>query len=167
MLNSMQDTGGIVGGTKPTTCSGRVEFSEVSFSYPARPHVQVCQIANGVYISTKYLYQKLSLFQILKELNLVVEPGQKVAIVGPSGTGKSTILQLIQHLYSPTSGQVIIQTLHRLHIKVMLAKLAVSKYKPFHVRLRLMVSQFTSWTQTGFIRMWGLYHRSPFSSMPV
>ena len=45
--------------------------------------------------------------QILKGLSLDIEPGQRVAIVGPSGNGKSTILQLIQQLYSPTSGQVI------------------------------------------------------------
>ena len=44
--------------------------------------------------------------QILKGLSVDVEPGQKVAIVGPSGNGKSTILQLIQQLYTPTSGLV-------------------------------------------------------------
>ena len=44
--------------------------------------------------------------QILGGLNLVIEPNQTVALVGPSGNGKSTILQLIQQLYTPTSGKV-------------------------------------------------------------
>ena len=44
--------------------------------------------------------------KILNGLSLVIEPGQTVAIVGPSGNGKSTILQLIQQLYSPDCGQV-------------------------------------------------------------
>ena len=45
--------------------------------------------------------------QVLRGLDLFVEAGKTVAIVGHSGSGKSTILQLIQQLYTPTSGQVI------------------------------------------------------------
>ena len=36
-----------------------------------------------------------------------MKPGQTIAIVGPSGNGKSTILQLIQKFYAPNNGQVI------------------------------------------------------------
>lgn len=60
---------------------GKIEFDNVSFSYnPEQP--------------------------ILKDLSFEVEPGQLVAFVGPSGTGKTTILSLIPRFYDPTSGQV-------------------------------------------------------------
>ena len=86
-------------GVRPQTCRGRVQLSRVHFSYPARPHVEVG-------LSSSYLALMDPSSQILKGLSVDVEPGQKVAIVGPSGNGKSTIIQLIQQLYTPTSGLV-------------------------------------------------------------
>lgn len=44
--------------------------------------------------------------QILKGLNLKVKSGQTVALVGNSGCGKSTTVQLMQRLYDPTEGVV-------------------------------------------------------------
>ena len=44
--------------------------------------------------------------QILNGISFKIEPGQTVAIVGPTGNGKSTILQLLQNFYSPNSGKV-------------------------------------------------------------
>ena len=44
--------------------------------------------------------------QVLDDMSFTIEPGQTVAIVGPSGNGKSTILQLIQQFYQPDLGQV-------------------------------------------------------------
>lgn len=44
--------------------------------------------------------------QVLKGLNLIVKPGQMVALVGQSGCGKSTCIQLLQRLYDPLSGSV-------------------------------------------------------------
>ena len=49
--------------------------------------------------------------QVLNGISFTVEPGHTVAIVGPSGNGKSTILQLIQQFYEPQSGQVPLQPL--------------------------------------------------------
>lgn len=70
-------------GKKPRTCAGRIELKDVHFTYPARPDQQVC---NGY--------------------NLVVEPGQTVALCGASGSGKSTAIQLIERFYDPDSGSV-------------------------------------------------------------
>lgn len=48
----------------------------------------------------------LSPLQILKGLNLKVKSGQTVALVGNSGCGKSTTVQLLQRLYDPIEGEV-------------------------------------------------------------
>lgn len=45
---------------------------------------------------------------MLQEINLVVEPGQQVAIVGPSGSGKSTLASLLLRLYDPIAGRILI-----------------------------------------------------------
>nr|WP_103762047.1 ABC transporter transmembrane domain-containing protein [Roseovarius confluentis] len=69
--------------TLPRPVKGRVAFENVSFTYPTRPDAPA-----------------------LHELNLVIEPGETVALVGPSGAGKTTIIQMIQRFYDPQSGQV-------------------------------------------------------------
>jgi subfamily B ATP-binding cassette protein MsbA len=60
---------------------GRIEFDHVSFSYGGD-------------------------VPVLKDVSLRIEPGQVAAIVGPSGTGKTTIVSLMPRFYDPTSGQV-------------------------------------------------------------
>jgi len=64
---------------------GEVQFDAVRFSYPTRADVEV-----------------------LKSLSLHISPGEKVALVGKSGAGKSTIAQLIQRFYDVNQGQVLI-----------------------------------------------------------
>lgn len=66
-----------------TVKGGKVCFDQVSFSYGEEAVA-------------------------LKNINLVVEPGQTVAIVGPSGSGKTTLLNLIPRLYDPQSGAILI-----------------------------------------------------------
>ncbi|KAG8443724.1 hypothetical protein GDO86_009046 [Hymenochirus boettgeri] len=72
-------------GYKPDSIKGNVEFQNVHFSYPSRPSVQV-----------------------LKGLNLKINSGQTVALVGQSGCGKSTTVQLLQRLYDPQEGTITI-----------------------------------------------------------
>ena len=62
---------------------GEVEFSDVSFSYPSRKDNEV-----------------------LRGINLLVEAGERVAIVGSSGAGKSTLFQLLMRFYDPSSGEL-------------------------------------------------------------
>lgn len=45
---------------------------------------------------------------ILKQLNFQIQPGQRVALVGPSGGGKSTLVSLLLRLYDPTSGAILV-----------------------------------------------------------
>ena len=65
---------------------GKIEFKDISFIYPSDEKKR----------------------KILDGLNLVFEPGQKVALVGESGCGKSTTVNLIERLYEPVGGQVFI-----------------------------------------------------------
>jgi ATP-binding cassette, subfamily B, bacterial len=46
--------------------------------------------------------------KILKDINFIIQPGQKVGIVGPSGSGKSTLVSLILRLYDPVEGRILI-----------------------------------------------------------
>ncbi len=66
-------------------CSGSVEFKDVSFAYPSRHDVQV-----------------------LSNVSFSVEKGQQVALVGPSGAGKTTIGALMFRFYEPDSGNILI-----------------------------------------------------------
>ena len=46
---------------------------------------------------------------VLDEIDLDLYPGETLAVIGPSGTGKSTVLKVMTGLLAPTSGSVIIQ----------------------------------------------------------
>ncbi|MGR3624075.1 ABC transporter transmembrane domain-containing protein [Pseudophaeobacter sp.] len=69
----------------PSPVRGEISFDEVSFAYPARPGVQA-----------------------LDAVSLRVKPGETVAFVGPSGAGKTTIIQMIQRFYDPDKGAVLL-----------------------------------------------------------
>lgn len=64
---------------------GEIAFDAVSFRYPSRPE----HIA-------------------LDDMSLLVNPGETVAFVGPSGAGKTTVIQLIQRFYDPDQGRVLL-----------------------------------------------------------
>ena len=66
-----------------TPASGAVTFDHVTFHYPSRPDVAA-----------------------LRGLNLSVSPGEHVALVGPSGAGKTTVFQLLLRFYDPQEGSV-------------------------------------------------------------
>lgn len=72
-------------GTKVHSARGIIKFEDVSFSYPTRPAVQ-----------------------IFDNMSFEITPGTNVAIVGPSGGGKSTISSLLLRFYNPTSGRITI-----------------------------------------------------------
>ena len=67
----------------PEPMDGRIEFDNVTFEYPTRPG-----------------------HPALESLSLTIEPGETVALVGPSGAGKTTVLQLLLRFYDPTSGVI-------------------------------------------------------------
>jgi len=67
----------------PEPPQGRVSFEHVTFRYPTRPEVSA-----------------------LDDFSLDIAPGETLAVVGPSGAGKTTLFQLIQRFYDPASGTV-------------------------------------------------------------
>jgi ATP-binding cassette subfamily B protein len=67
----------------PLPAQGRVAFDGVTFRYPARPEQSA-----------------------LLDFSLAVEPGETVALVGPSGAGKTTVFQLLLRFYDPALGSV-------------------------------------------------------------
>jgi ABC-type multidrug transport system fused ATPase/permease subunit len=75
---------------------GRVEFKGVSFWYDV-PGV-------GAGLKPAPTGHR----QILKDISFVVEPGKKLALVGQTGSGKSTIIKLLLRFYEPTSGEILL-----------------------------------------------------------
>ena len=67
----------------PNHLNGEVHFEGINFSYPSRPDIPV-----------------------LKDFDLHIKPGETVALVGPSGAGKTTVFQLLLRFYDPQSGSI-------------------------------------------------------------
>ncbi|KAF2438025.1 P-loop containing nucleoside triphosphate hydrolase protein [Karstenula rhodostoma CBS 690.94] len=72
-------------GKKIDRFQGKVELQNVRFSYPGRAE-----------------------HRVLRGVSLTADPGQFVALVGASGSGKSTVMQLLERFYDPTAGSVLV-----------------------------------------------------------
>lgn len=88
---------------------GVVEFKDVRFRYPARPEIEV-----------------------FRGFSLRVEAGKTVALVGGSGSGKSTAVALLQRFYDPTSGRVEVDgvDIRRLKVKWLRGKMGLVSQEP-------------------------------------
>lgn len=81
LLDAEEQEADPVPGTRPAERRGRVELDHVSFRYdPEKP--------------------------LIEDLSLTVEPGQTVAIVGPTGAGKTTLVNLLMRFYDVTGGRI-------------------------------------------------------------
>ncbi|XP_059477144.1 ATP-dependent translocase ABCB1-like isoform X2 [Neocloeon triangulifer] len=96
-------------GHRPKHIRGKIEFQFVSFAYPTRPEVQV-----------------------LKDFNVVIEPGNRVALVGSSGAGKSTIVSLLQRFYDPNHGEILLDDvdIKLVNVKWLRAQIGVVSQEP-------------------------------------
>jgi ATP-binding cassette subfamily B protein len=82
--------------------AGRIEFDRVSFRYPAPSEVSIASLEGD---GQAALGEAPSDW-ILKDISFDIEPGRMVALVGPTGAGKTTLSSLIPRLYDATSGSV-------------------------------------------------------------
>ncbi|MBA0870024.1 hypothetical protein Goshw_006637 [Gossypium schwendimanii] len=96
-------------GRKKGDISGQIELRDVYFSYPARP---------------KEL--------ILKGFSLFIPSGKTAALVGRSGSGKSTVISLIERFYDPMTGEVLIDgvDLRKLQLKWIRRKIGLVSQEP-------------------------------------
>lgn len=91
------ETGRPIGEGSP----GTIEFRNVSFRYPGTSR------------------------EVLRNVSFRVEPGETVAVVGPTGSGKSTLIQLLPRLYDPTEGMILLDGV------------PLPEYSPGHLRRRM------------------------------
>ncbi|XP_048195903.1 phosphatidylcholine translocator ABCB4 isoform X4 [Perognathus longimembris pacificus] len=96
-------------GLWPEKFEGNVTFKEVKFNYPTRPDIPV-----------------------LQGLSLQVKKGQTLALVGSSGCGKSTVVQLLERFYDPLAGSVLLdgQEAKKLNIQWLRAQLGIVSQEP-------------------------------------
>nr|XP_006990511.2 multidrug resistance protein 2 isoform X1 [Peromyscus maniculatus bairdii] len=96
-------------GLKPNMLEGNVKFNEVKFNYPTRPDIPV-----------------------LQGLNLEVKKGQTLALVGSSGCGKSTVVQLLERFYNPMAGTVFLdgKEVKQLNVQWLRAQLGIVSQEP-------------------------------------
>ncbi|XP_065439363.1 ATP-dependent translocase ABCB1-like isoform X1 [Chrysemys picta bellii] len=96
-------------GYRPDQLKGEIEFKNIHFSYPSRPDVK-----------------------ILKGLNLKVQSGKTIALVGSSGCGKSTAIQLLQRFYDPVQGEVTLdgRDIRTLNIKWLRERIGLVSQEP-------------------------------------
>jgi ATP-binding cassette subfamily B protein len=69
----------------PQSLAGAIRFEHIRFAYPSHPERPV-----------------------LRDLEIAVEPGETVALVGPSGAGKTSVFQLLMRFYDPDAGRVLL-----------------------------------------------------------
>ncbi|XP_042808515.1 bile salt export pump isoform X2 [Panthera leo] len=96
-------------GYKLDRIKGEIEFHNVTFHYPSRPEVK-----------------------ILNNLNMVIKSGEMTAVVGSSGAGKSTAIQLIQRFYDPSEGMVTLDghDIRSLNIQWLRAQIGIVEQEP-------------------------------------
>ena len=96
-------------GVKPDAMQGHIQLLNVNFTYPTRPNAPV-----------------------LNDFTLDVPPGKVTALVGASGSGKSTIVALLERWYNPTRGEIVVdgQPIHELNLRWLRTHIRLVQQEP-------------------------------------
>lgn len=96
-------------GLKPEKCIGEISLEHVKFNYPSRPNVP-----------------------IVKDLSITFPAGQTIALVGASGSGKSTVISLVERFYDPLEGTVRLDgvDLRELNVKWLRSQIGLVSQEP-------------------------------------
>lgn len=96
------------GGQPLEKLEGRIDFQNVTFRYPTRTQ------------------------PVLRDLNLTIEPGKYVALVGASGCGKSTTVALLERFYDPTLGAILVdgQDISKLNVNTYRSHISLVSQEP-------------------------------------
>ncbi|KAH7856974.1 hypothetical protein Vadar_007449 [Vaccinium darrowii] len=88
---------------------GDIEFKEIDFSYPSRPDTM-----------------------ILQEFNLIVKAGETIGLVGGSGSGKSTVISLLERFYDPIKGEILVDgcNIKNLHLRWLRSQMGLVNQEP-------------------------------------
>lgn len=98
-----------VEGQVPTDVLGEVEFKHIEFAYPSRPNTI-----------------------IFEDFNMSIPAGKTVALVGGSGSGKSTVFALLQRFYDPLSGEILLDgvSIDKLQLKWLRSQMGLVSQEP-------------------------------------
>lgn len=85
-----------------------VEILRLSHEIKDAPEAKEISVEKGKIEFKNLTFSFNETRKVLNDVNLTIDSGEKVALVGPSGAGKTTFVRLLLRLYSPTSGKILI-----------------------------------------------------------
>jgi ABC-type multidrug transport system fused ATPase/permease subunit len=90
----------------PNDIQGKIEFKNVYFKYPI--NLNEDEKYNIINKKEDLIFSLEKEKYVLKDISFIINPGEKVALIGSSGSGKTTIIKLLERFYEPSKGHILI-----------------------------------------------------------